>query len=338
MQAGRSLFAFFFPFGPLPARLALLRAAMADLAPRCIGIDWGTTRLRAYLIGAAGETLARHESDAGVASARGEFERIFTRELGAWLEAHPGLNVVASGMVGSRQGWVETRYLPCPVDLSTIARELELRRVGQRRIAFTPGLTRVAADGMPDVMRGEEIQVLGSLEGLGDGWCVLPGTHSKWVRVEGRRVVWFATFMSGELFDVLVQHSVLTLGKEQPGAAGPAESAAFARGVDYGLGAQAESGGFLKRLFSTRALVARGELSRPEAREYLSGLIIGGELREALASVPGPPPQRVLLIGSGELSRRYALAFGRSGIEAVIGAPDAAATGHFIIAREAGLL
>jgi 2-dehydro-3-deoxygalactonokinase len=320
---------------------------MADVAARCIGIDWGTTRLRAYLIGGSGEILARHESDAGVASARGEFERIFARELAGWLAAHPGLNVVASGMVGSRQGWVETRYLPCPVDFSTIARELELRRVAERRVAFTPGLTRVARDGMPDVMRGEEIQVLGSLhrlsdergiDGQGDAWCVLPGTHSKWVRVQGGRLVWFATFMSGELFDVLVQHSVLTLGNEPGELASAAEGAAYLRGVDYGLGTQAESGGFLKRLFSTRSLVARGELSRPEAREYLSGLIIGGELREALASLPCPAPRRVLLIGSGELARRYAAAFERSGIEAVTAAADAAATGHFIIAQQAGLL
>lgn len=309
---------------------------MLDRDVRCIGVDWGTTRLRAYLMSGSGEVLARHVSDAGVASAGGEFERILARELGGWLEAHPAVSVVASGMVGSRQGWVETRYLQCPVDLSTIARELELRRIGERLVAFTPGITRVARDGMPDVMRGEEIQVLGSLGELGDGWCVLPGTHSKWVRVEAGRVVWFATFMSGELFDVLVQHSVLTLGKEPQGA-DAVGAAAFLRGVDYGLGTEAESGGFLKRLFSTRSLVARGELSRPEAREYLSGLIIGGELHEALASLPGPAPRRVLLIGSGPLARRYATAFERSGIEAVLGDEDAAAAGHFTIARQAGL-
>jgi 2-dehydro-3-deoxygalactonokinase len=282
-----------------------------------------------------------------VAGARGEFERIFARELRGWLEAHPRANVVASGMVGSRQGWVETPYLPCPVDLSNIARELVLRRIGERSVAFTPGVTRVARDGVPDVMRGEEVQVLGSLDQLGDGWCVLPGTHSKWVLVEAGRVVWFATFMSGELFDVLVQHSVLTLGKEQPEPADADGSAAFLRGVDYALGLDAESGGFLKRLFSTRSLVARGELSKPEAREYLSGLIIGGELREALASLPGSArsrgavrsaPGSVLLLGSGELARRYARAFERAGIEAVTGAEDAAAFGHFSIARQAGLL
>lgn len=305
----------------------------------CIGIDWGTTRLRAYLLGASGEVLARHQSDAGVAGARGEFERILTRELGGWLEAYPSLSVVASGMVGSRQGWVETRYLPCPVDLSTIARELELRQLAGRRIAFTPGVTRVAADGVPDVMRGEEIQVLGSLAALGEGWCVLPGTHSKWVLVESGRVVWFATFMSGELFDVLVQHSLLTLGKEQPTEEGDALGpAAFLRGVDYALGTLAESGGFLKRLFSTRSLVARGELSKPEAREYLSGLIIGGELREAFDCLPGRAPRSVHLIGSGELVRRYAAGFERSGIRAVQGDEDAAAAGHHAIAREAGLL
>lgn len=311
---------------------------MVDTSARCIGIDWGTTRLRAYLIGGSGQILARHESEAGVASARGEFERIFARELGSWLEAHPGANVVASGMVGSRQGWVETRYLPCPVDLSSIARELELRTIAERRVAFTAGVTRDARDGMPDVMRGEEVQVLGSLSGAGDGWFVLPGTHCKWVLVQAGRVVWFATFMSGELFDVLVQHTVLTLGKEQPARADAEGVAAYLRGVDYALGTDAESGGFLKRLFSTRSLVARGELSRPDAREYLSGLIIGGELREALASVPGAAPAAVCLIGSDALTRRYATAFERAGIVAVKGAEDAAATGHYLIARQAGLL
>jgi 2-dehydro-3-deoxygalactonokinase len=316
----------------------MARANMPESDARCIGIDWGTTRLRAYLIAGSGEILARHTSDAGVASARGEFERIFTRELGGWLEAHPDASVVASGMAGSRQGWVETRYLPCPVDLSALAHGLELRRIGERRVAFTPGVTRVARDGMPDVMRGEEIQVLGSLETQGDGWCVLPGTHSKWVLVEAGRIVWFATFMSGELFDVLVQHSVLTRGKEPPERIAPEGSAAFQRGVDYALETETESGGFLKRLFSTRSLVARGELTTPDAREYLSGLIIGGELREALASLPGPAPRRVLLLGSDELSRRYATAFERSGIPTVKGDVDAAATGHLIVARQAGLL
>jgi 2-dehydro-3-deoxygalactonokinase len=311
---------------------------MPDSDVRCIGIDWGTTRLRAYLIAGSGEILARHASDAGVATARGQFEAIFTRELGGWLEAHPDASVVASGMAGSQQGWVETPYLPCPLDLSALAHGLELRRVGGRRIAFTPGVTRVARDGMPDVMRGEEIQVLGSRETHGDGWCVLPGTHSKWVLVEAGRIVWFATFMSGELFDVLVQHSVLTRGKDPPERTAPDEAAAFQRGVDYALGTEPESGGFLKKLFSTRSLVARGELSAPEAREYLSGLIIGGEMHEALASLPGPAPRRILLLGSDELARRYATAFQRSGIATVKGDADAAATGHLIVARQAGLL
>jgi 2-dehydro-3-deoxygalactonokinase len=240
-------------------------------------------------------------------------------------------------MVGSRLGWVATRYLPCPVDLSGIASELERRSIGGRTIAFTPGLTRVARDGMPDVMRGEEIQVLGSLPQLGDGWCVLPGTHSKWVLTAAGQIIWFATFMSGELFDVLVQHSVLT----QTGGTGAGTEPngdSFARGLDYARGGDAESGGSLKRLFSTRSLVARGELSRSDAAEYLSGLIIGCELREALASLPGEPPERVMLIGAPELCARYTTAFEGAGILAVQGPADAAASGHFAIARQAGLV
>jgi 2-dehydro-3-deoxygalactonokinase len=311
---------------------------------RCIGIDWGTSRFRAYGLSASGTILKRHVSDAGVAmvadSSAGSqaFESVFVRELGSWLEAHPTANVIASGMAGSRLGWVETRYLPCPVDLSSIASALERRSIGGRTIAFTPGLTRIAQDGMPDVMRGEEVQVFGSLSQLGDGWYVVPGTHSKWVLLAGGQIVWFASFMSGELFDVLVQHTVLTQAGS-PGA--PAESSdgdAFCRGLDYARASDAESGGFLKRLFSTRSLVARGELSGSQAREYLSGLIIGGELREALTSMPGATPARVTLIASAELSGRYVTALQRAGIAAAEGPADAAANGHFAIARQAGLV
>jgi 2-dehydro-3-deoxygalactonokinase len=309
---------------------------MIDSSARCIGVDWGSSRFRAYLLNSAGDILDRRISDVGVARvAAGDFERTLFREIGSWLDAFPEAHVLASGMVGSRQGWLQTRYLECPVDLSALTAKLERREIGGRCIAFTPGLTRVATDGVPDVMRGEEVQVLGSLEQLGEaGWCVLPGTHCKWVRVEGKKIVWFASFMSGELFDVLVRHSLLTRGQEASEASG---SAAFERGLDYARGTDPESGGFLKRLFSTRRLVARGELSGPEAREYLSGLIIGSELREALTSLPGARPRRVMLIGASELVRRYAAAFARLDIDTFEGSVDAAAHGHFSIARQAGL-
>jgi len=144
--------------------------------------------------------------------------------------------------------------------------------------------------------------------------------------------------MSGELFGVLVQHTVLTHAGSQGARAGSSDGDAFSRGLAYARGGDAESGGFLKRLFSTRSLVARGELSRSEAREYLSGLIIGSELREALASLPGGPPSRVMLIGAPELSRRYATGFEQADIAVVEGPADAAARGHFAIARQAGLV
>jgi 2-dehydro-3-deoxygalactonokinase len=310
---------------------------MVATGARCIGVDWGTSRFRAYLLDGSGHVLEQQVSDAGVATIRaGEFERTLVREIGAWLDAFPTANVIASGMAGSRQGWLQTRYVPCPVELSQLHTALELRSIGQRRVAFTPGLTRVGQDGLPDVMRGEEVQVLGSLPQLGtDGWCVLPGTHSKWVQVQAGAIVWFASFLSGELFDVLLRHSVLTRGEEGQQSS---SDAAFVRGLELASSTAPESGGLLKRLFSTRSLVARGEMSRPEAREYLSGLIIGSELREGLASLPGARPRRVLVIGSPELVERYSAAFARVGIEAYGGPGDAAARGHFSIAAQAGLL
>jgi 2-dehydro-3-deoxygalactonokinase len=310
---------------------------MVDDDARCIGIDWGTSRFRAYLLNGSGQIVARQVSNAGVASvAAGQFERTLVHEVGAWLDAFPTANVVASGMVGSRQGWLQTRYVQIPVDLSKLSVELEQRTIGRRRVAFTPGLTRVGQDGMPDVMRGEEVQVFGSLAELGgDGWCVLPGTHSKWVQVEAGAIVWFASFLSGELYDVLLRHSVLTLGEERtPDTSG----AAFLRGLDFANSTAPESGGLLKRLFSTRSFVGRGEMSRAEASEYLSGLIIGSEVREALASMPGEKPKRLLVIGTSELLPRYRTAFERAGIEAVGGPVDAAARGHYAIAVRAGLL
>jgi 2-dehydro-3-deoxygalactonokinase len=308
---------------------------MQERAARCIGIDWGTSRFRAYLLSGAGEILERHVSDAGVASVGGEFGSVLVREIGGWLDAFPAANVIASGMVGSRQGWIETHYVPCPVDLATLAAQLQRRDLGARCIAFTPGLTRMGSDGVPDVMRGEEVQVLGALGQVGDGYCVLPGSHSKWVLLEQGRIVWFASFMSGELFDVLVRHTLLTRGAEGDTAA---LGAPFARGLDYAKSTDPESGGFLKRLFSTRSLVARSELSRPEAREYLSGLMIGCEIEEAFASLHRRAPEQVTLLGTPELIGRYRMAFERRGIRAVEGDADAAAAGHFSLARQAGLV
>jgi 2-dehydro-3-deoxygalactonokinase len=178
--------------------------------PALIGLDWGTTSFRAYRLDRSGDALEARSAPAGILRVPGgDFEGVFEREVGPWLSERPALPVIASGMITSRQGWVEVPYCPCPAGSAEIARALYRHetRAG-RTIHFVPGLSIVGADGVPDVIRGEETQIVGAIgdeAGAASGCrlLVLPGTHSKWALVEGSRLVWFATFMTGELFGVL---------------------------------------------------------------------------------------------------------------------------------------
>ena len=219
-----------------------------DAAPALIALDWGTTSLRACLLGRAGELLDERRSDQGVlaAAAGAGFDAVFERHAGDWLARHGPLPVVASGMVGSRQGWVEAPYRACPASLGDVAAAL-LRHAsaGGAGIRVVPGLSWRGPGGLPDVMRGEETQIFGALAhgGIdgGDAAFVLPGTHSKWVRVESGRIEAFATFMTGELFAVLRKHSILgrLMGDGVPdGGAG--------EGNDGGNGDVARGGGAVR--------------------------------------------------------------------------------------------
>jgi 2-dehydro-3-deoxygalactonokinase len=145
-----------------------------------IGVDWGTTSFRAYRIDSAGSVIEGREAPAGILSVRdGDFEGVLTREIGAWLAAEPGLPVIASGMITSRQGWLEVPYCPCPAGSAQIAGAL-WRHPDRQALHFVPGLSRIGEDGVPDVIRGEETQVLGEVgDRKGRHLLVLPGTHSK---------------------------------------------------------------------------------------------------------------------------------------------------------------
>jgi 2-dehydro-3-deoxygalactonokinase len=204
-----------------------------------------------------------------------------------------------------------------------------------------------AADGVPDVMRGEETQLMGAAaEGreTGDGLFVLPGTHSKWAVLRGGRIAWFATFMTGELFAVLSQHSILgrlMTAEESGGGDGGADAdAAFDRGVAAGLAAPGpERGGLIRRLFGARTLALFGRLSEAGVRPYLSGLLIGGEIAEARQclhlkdrALLTPP---LTVIGAAGLAARYERAFAAAGIAARRGPEDAAARGLVRLAAAA---
>lgn len=308
-----------------------------------IGIDWGTSAFRAYRIDAQGGVLEAKAAPAGILEVEaGAFEAVLEREIGAWLAAAADLPVIASGMITSRQGWVEVPYCPCPAGSAELAAVLRRHLTGAgRTIHFVPGLSLIGADGVPDVIRGEETQIIGELGGqVGDDRArrvfVLPGTHSKWAYAEDGRIVWFATFMTGELFAVLKAHSILGRLTAERSEDGAPDDAAFARGLTYGW---AGPGGLLKRLFSARTLGLFDQLPASGIAPYLSGLLIGTEIVEARACLPDDPlTGEITVIGSSELAERYRGALERSGLHVRTGDPDASARGQLLIARAAGLV
>jgi 2-dehydro-3-deoxygalactonokinase len=307
-------------------------------ASALIGLDWGTTSFRAYRMTADGDVIERKEAPAGILQVpERRFDEAFAAQVGPWLTAEPGLPVVASGMIGSRQGWVEVPYAPCPAGSADLVNGLlHHRTAGGVDIRFVPGLSVRGQDGVPDVMRGEETQILGVLAARPETrLLVLPGTHSKWVTVENGRIDGFATFMTGELFAVLRQHSIL--GRLMQGA--ETDDEAFERGVRFGLATEAGSGGLLRRLFSARTLGLFDELPATGINDYLSGLLLGAELREARGCV-GEAATRagVVIVGGAALADRYRRALALADIACETFEGEAAARGQWVIARAAGLL
>jgi 2-dehydro-3-deoxygalactonokinase len=245
--------------------------------------------------------------------------------------------VIASGMVGSRQGWREAPYVECPAGFDELAAGLlRIDTVAGRPFAIVPGVRSARGAAPPDVMRGEETQVFGALgAGADDATLVLPGTHSKWVRVSGRRISGFRTYLTGELYAVLSAHSILGRLFPETGPHRWAEHA-FAQGLDR---ACAEPAGLTGLLFSVRAEGLLGGLPADALPSYLSGLLIGAELAHACGGVAAAEHARrpVTIVGAPELARRYAFALARLGVPAGIAADEPAATGLHAVALAGGL-
>jgi 2-dehydro-3-deoxygalactonokinase len=265
-------------------------------APALLGIDWGTSNRRAWWLADQGEVLAEHADDQGLLAAQGRF----AASLDALLRHGPPLPadapVLMAGMVGSASGWHEVPYVDAATPLAALRDRLVAVPGQSRRCLIVPGLRFDAADGSVDVMRGEETQLLGALAlGHGDGWVVLPGTHSKWVRLQDGRVADLATYLTGELFGLLTRHGTLA-GIPHDGDTSPA---AFRRGLDA-----AGRGALSHQLFGCRAQVVAGCMPARDAREYLSGLLVGAEWHDVRRRV-GALPQRIALIGSPALVQRH---------------------------------
>jgi 2-dehydro-3-deoxygalactonokinase len=226
-----------------------------------------------------------------------------------------------SGMIGSRQGWKEVPYLACPVDLDALAAGCGEIAWARGRAFIVPGVSCRDPDGVPDVMRGEETQIFGALDELGESAVVcLPGTHSKYVRMRERRIVDFTTHMTGEVFGVLWRHSIL-------GRLGGTETIDDDRAFDAGVDCSADGQGLLHHLFGVRSRGLFEEVPASGLASYLSGLLIGHEIRAATPAVP------VAVIGSADLTRLYCRAFARCGLSARPIRGEPAARGLWTIAR-----
>jgi 2-dehydro-3-deoxygalactonokinase len=303
------------------------------MAAALIAIDWGTTSARAYRLDAGGQILDARSAPLGVQQvSAGGFPAALKALLGDGFDADVPL--LACGMIGSRQGWIEAPYIRCPARLEEIAANLS--SVPGTRLAIVPGLICHDADGVPDVMRGEETQILGA---LGDRQpsapclIVLPGTHSKWARIGAGGIEAFATFMTGELYALLRDHSILG----RLATAGAGDDNAFVRGVRMSL---RDAGALPHDVFSARTLALTGALAPDGVADYLSGLLLGAEIAAARrwAHRDAGGDEAVTLVGDAALCARYRRALVLAGFKTVSGHSEAAARGLWRIARQAGML
>lgn len=313
-----------------------------------IALDWGTTSLRAYLYDAAGKVLAMRASTAGImnlprSAEQGGFDAAFDAACGAWLKQAPAVPVIAAGMVGSAQGWVDAPYVDVPASADAlVAGIVRVQAACGAALHIVPGVLQRGE--LPNVMRGEETQIFGALgpdanaaDSGKRALIGLPGTHAKWAVVQADCIERFYTFMTGEVFAALREHTILGRTMTTPDRP---DIDAFLHGVN--IARDKGQTGMLATVFSARTLGLTGQLSREQQPDYLSGLLIGHELAglEAVLtqqqnSLAG---QRLRLIGNEALCERYRLALAQFGCTQAVLVKHATERGLWRIAIQAGLV
>jgi 2-dehydro-3-deoxygalactonokinase len=284
-------------------------SALTDLD--WIAADWGTSALRVWAIGGDGAVIASAASDDGMGKLEPEeFEPALLKLVGGWLPGGEGLAVpvIICGMAGAKQGWAEAPYRSVPCAPVKPGHLTEVTTKDPRMaVSIIPGLSQADP---PDVMRGEETQLAGLIAGTGSGDAIvcMPGTHSKWVRLENSRVTEFTTFMTGEAFSLfagqsVLRHSVDTIDEDRD---------AFLSGVAELLDKPEH---LTSLLFGIRAGSLLAGMNAAQSRSRLSGLLIGGELA---ATRPLWSGREVHLVGSSSLAGNYAMALQQAGARPVV--------------------
>jgi 2-dehydro-3-deoxygalactonokinase len=282
-----------------------------------IGIDWGTTRLRAFRIGAVGQILDRRMNERGIAQIDdADFDRVLREIVAGWPS---GIPILMSGMIGSRQGWREVPYQPCPACATDLANGLCSIETSYGPAWIVGGISTMTnpdkkseehARKSYDVMRGEETQIFGVASATGATLVITPGTHSKWAVVQGGAIRRFRTYMTGEIYAVLQKHSIL--GRLiQHDSSGRFEAASFLDGFHLGL----EEPTLLHSLFSVRTQGLFEQKTPAELAHYLSGILIGSEVSAEADS--HDLDSTVIVIGSSDLTHRYQIALAERGFRNV---------------------
>ncbi|MBN9559703.1 MAG: 2-dehydro-3-deoxygalactonokinase [Alphaproteobacteria bacterium] len=288
-----------------------------------IGVEWTESSLRAFRLATDGSIRDRKSSPRGMQRVQdGRFADTLREEIGPWLAVGED-RVLLAGPIGGRGGWIAAPYLACPAAAAELADALVAVPFGWAQVKLVPGLATTDEGGVPEVMRGEETQFVGGLAAVGErGILCLPGPRSRWARIEDGRIAGFATWMTGEAHAAL--RGSASLGRMVRDA--PTDLQAF----DQGLERSTDPGGLLHHLFGVRALGLAGRLSEGAAPAYLSGLLIGHEVREAV-----PHGAAVHLIGPADLTALYARAITACRGRPIVSNGEAAARGLFLIGARA---
>ena len=276
--------------------------------PSLIGVDWGSTRFRAYLLDEAGNLIDSVTSNRGIFSRkRRSYEEILFRNCERWLRWAPEMPVLMAGMIGSRNGWIETEYLSCPVSIRSLGASIvQVQDICSHHAYIVPGISYLASPRLPDVIRGEETQIFGVFDkpAANNLIACVPGTHSKWIQVKNNRITRFSTYMTGEMFAAMLRCGSISSILD--------DCTDDADNFMEGVGVSQRDGGLLNHLFSIRSRAVTSQNVYKQNRSYLSGLLIGAEIRSALDLYP--VTSDIVVIGANSLVRDYSLAFSSLGI------------------------